>query len=185
MDLPGSEPINLRAGDTISWERELAEYSAADGWALKYRLLWPTGPAVDITSTGSGTTHTVSLTAVTTASYAPGTATLLAYVERTGERVTLDVQTVTVLPDLTASGPYDSRSLNQIALANARAALASYMAKGQLHVAGYDIGGRVMKFREAKDIIDLIQHLEREVAREVAAIALLSGRSPGRVAVRF
>ena len=72
-----------------------------------------------------------------------------------------------------------------MALANARAALASYMAKGQLHVAEYDVGGRKMKFRAASEITDLIAYYEREVAKERALQAMLAGGSPGRVVTRM
>lgn len=188
MDLSTTEPTTLRAGDSIAWSRALPEYSAADGWSLKYRLLWPSGPSVDIVSTAAGAIHTVNLTPAETAVYAPGPATMVAYVERTApaaERITLQTQAVSILPDLTTGGPYDGRSQNQIALADARAALASYMKKGQMHVAEYDIAGRTMKFRDVDQITNLIQHYEREVFKENAARATLNGVSPGRVQVRF
>lgn len=170
MDIPTSEPTEIRAGDSIVWERELEDYSAADGWTLKYKLLWATGTAVTFSATGVGTLHSVSLTAAATASYAAGTATLAGYVEKgsggTLERATLGTTLLTILPDLTAATTHDGRSANRIALDNARAALASYMSKGQAHVAEYDIAGRKMKFRDSQQIMDLIRYYEAEVARE-------------------
>lgn len=170
MDIPTTEPTEIRAGDSIVWERELEDYSAADGWTLKYKLLWATGTAVAFSATGVGTLHSVSLAAGDTDGYAAGTATLAGYVEKgagaTLERVTLGTTLVTILPDLTAATTHDGRSANRIALDNARAALASYMAKGQAHVAEYDIAGRRMKFRDSQQIVDLIRYYEAEVARE-------------------
>lgn len=170
MDIPTTEPIELRAGDSIVWERDLDDYSAADGWTLKYKLMWATGTAVAFSAVGVGTLHSVTLTATATASYAAGTATLAGYVEKgsggTLERVTLSTSLLTILPDLTAATTHDGRSANRIALDNARAALASYMAKGQAHVAEYDIAGRRMKFRDSQQIMDLIRYYEAEVARE-------------------
>ena len=189
MALPTNEPTAIRAGDSVSWTRELPDYSAADGWALKYRLLYATGAAVTIASTGVGTLHTVALTSANTAVWAAGSATLVAYVEKGAgaslERVTLESTPVTILPDLTAAATHDGRSANQIALANARAALDSYMAKGQGHVAEYDIAGRRMKFRASGEITDLIQHYEREVFKETALQAAVNGVAAGRVQVRF
>ncbi len=170
METPTNEPTEIRAGDSVAWERELEDYSAADGWALKYRLLWAVGTAVDITSTGSGTLHSVILTSATTATFVAGTATLVAYVEKGSgaalERRTLESNVIKVLPNLTIAPTHDGRTGNQIALEAARAALASYMAKGQLHVAEYDVGGRTMKFRSAAEITDLIRYYEAEVKRE-------------------
>lgn len=188
METPTTEPTSFRAGDSIAWSRTLADYSAADGWVLKYRLLWPQGPAVDITTTGALTVHSVSLTPTETASFAPGSATLLSYVQKSdgSQRRTLGAAPVTILPDLTTPDlTHDGRSANQIALDDARAALAAYLKKGQLHVAEYDIAGRTMKFRDVDQITALIQYYEREVFKETANLAALNGTAPGRVQVRF
>lgn len=170
MDTPTNEPTTIRAGDSVVWERELEDYSAADGWALKYRLLYASGTAVDITSTGVGTLHSVSLTAAATAAYVAGTATLAGYVEKGAgaslERATLESNVIDILPNLIAATTHDGRTANEIALQHARDALASYMEKGQLHVAEYDVGGRTMKFRAASEITDLIRYYVAEVARE-------------------
>lgn len=170
MDIPSSEPTELRAGDTVAWERELEDYSAADGWALKYKLLWASGTAVEFAASGSGTLHSVSLSSADTDGYTAGTATLVGYVEKGAgaslERVTLYNALLTILPDLTAATTHDGRTANQIALEAARAALKSYMDKGQMHVAEYDIAGRRMKFRAASEITELIRYYEAEVARE-------------------
>lgn len=184
-----TEPTTLRAGDSVAWAIDLPDYPSSAGWVLRYRVLWRAGVAADILATGNGTRHSVSLSSADTESYTQGTATLFAYVERTIgqliERVSLKHGTLTVLPNLVTAANHDGRSENQIALAHARAALADYMAKGQMHVAEYDIGGRVMKFRDVDQITNLIQHYEREVFKETAAAAVLNGQSAGRVVVRM
>lgn len=189
MDLTTNEPTAIRAGDSAGWTRELLEYSADDGWALKYRLLYAAGTAVDITSTGVATLHTVSLSAATTAAWVAGSATLAAYVEKGSgaslERATLESTPVTILPNLISATNHDGRSANQIALANARAALSDYASKGQIHVAEYDIAGRRMKFRDAGQIRELIQFYELEVSKERADQALINGVASGRVQVRM
>lgn len=178
-------PTSFRAGDSVSWTEDLPAYPASGGWALKYRLLWAAGAAVTINASASGDAHAVDLTATATASWAAGAATLVSWVEKATERVTLDQQAVTILPDLTSAATFDGRSAAVKGLADAKAALADYVAGGKLHVAEYDIAGRRMKFRTAQEITDLIAHYEREVASERALAALLSGGAPGRVNVRF
>jgi len=189
MSTPTNEPSTLRAGDSVTWSRDLPEYSAAGGWALKYRLLYPSGTAKDIASTGSGSVHTVSLGSAVTATYVAGNATLVAYVERGTapniERATLESSPVTILADLTTAANYDSRSQAAKALADAKTALAGYSASGKVHVAEYDIAGRAIKFRSADEIKGLIEYYEAEVGRERAAMALLEGGSPGRVVSRM
>lgn len=189
MDYAAAEPTAIRAGDTVTWSREMPEHSAADGWALKYRLLYPSGAAVEIATTGAGTTHSVTLSATTTAAWASGAATLVALAEKGSgaglERVTLESQPVTILPNLATAATLDNRSQAAKALADAQAALAAYMGSGRLHVAGYSIAGRQMQFRSADEIQALIKHYEAEVGKERALLAALSGGAPGRVVCRM
>jgi hypothetical protein len=178
-------PTTFRAGDSITWTDSLAAYPADDGWALKYKLLWPSGSAVEIATTPAGADHAVALTSANTAAWVAGSATLLAYVEKGAIRATLASDPVTIQPNLVTATSFDGRSIAVRSLADARAARSAYLLGGKAHVAEYDIAGRRMKFRTVKEIGDLIEQLEREVARERAAQALLEGGTPGRVQVRF
>lgn len=186
-NLPGMEtPTTFRAGDSVGWTQHLAAYLPADGWSLKYRLLWPaTGTAVDITATVDGENHAVSLLAADTASWVAGPATLVSFVERAGDRITLAAQAVTILPDLSAATMHDGRSRNEKALEDAEAALAAHVASGQTVVAEYEVAGRKMKFRTVLELENLIAFYRRAVAKERAALALLTGGSvPGRIYYR-
>lgn len=176
------EPTTFRAGDSVSWTRSLPAYPASAGWVLKYRLLWPSGTAVALQATAAGDDHAIALTSGSTRGWQDGKATLVAWVENGTDRVTLEQTPVTILPDLTVAATHDGRSQNRKALDDARSALASYQAAGQTHVARYEVAGRSMEFRTAKEIIDLIAYYERKVAAENAAFALLNGEGgvPGR-----
>lgn len=181
-----NEPTVIRAGDSIAWTETLPEYPASAGWVLNYRLLWQSGTAVDIATSAAGDDHAVSLAATVTAGWQAGSATLVKWVELALQRITLGQQPLTVLPDLTVATTFDGRTTNQKALAAAKAALESYLANGQAHVAEYDIAGRKMRFRDAEQILQLIAHYEREVNREAAALSILNGGSPpGRIYSRF
>lgn len=184
-----TEPTSIRAGDSVAWSRDLPAYPAADGWALKYRILWPAGAAEEIATTADGTRYDAALSAADTATFAAGRAVLVSLVERGAgaglERATLGSSPLDILPNLATAAAHDGRSQNEIALAHARAALATYMANGQLHVAEYDIAGRRMKFRSAAEIRELIQYYESEVGREQMARAILNGGASRRVQVRF
>lgn len=180
------QPTTFRAGDSVSWLRSVPAYRPTEGWSLKYRLLWAIGVAVAFDATAYGYDYTVSLSSADTSAWVAGAATLVAYVEKGADRVTLDQSPVTVLADLSVADTFDGRSINRRALDDARAALSAYMARGQLHVGEYDIAGRRMKFRSTAEILDLIAYYERQVSQEEAALALMNGGAPpGRVFTRF
>lgn len=183
-----TDPTTLRAGDSATWSCELPDYSADDGWALHYRIVWPVAQitARDISTTAAGTLHTVQLQPAHTHSYPGGAATLVKWVTHTdGQRITLGSSAITILPDLTTIARHDPRSANEVALADARAALAAYVAGGRLHVAEYTIAGRAMKFRNTEEISKLISHYERQVAADNALAAALSGVASGRIRTRM
>lgn len=180
-------PTTIRAGDSATWVETLPNYPATDGWALKYRIVWRASgftPAT-IDTVGSADTHTAILTSAATAAYAAGPATLVSWVERPGERITLDQQPLQITPDLTTATASDSRSASQKALDDTRAALAAYVASGQMKVANYTINGRSMQFRGTEDLTRLVQHYEREVAKERALTAALNGVAAGRIITRM
>lgn len=166
-DIPATEPPVVRAGDTLTWAMDLPAYPAADGWALKYRLLWPSGASpVAIAAAGSGTRHVVTVSSASTAAWPAGAATLFSYIERAGERISLATRIVTILPDLATATAHDDRSTAAKMLAGLREALAAYTTGGRGHIAEYTIGDRTMKFRSAAEITALITYYERELARE-------------------
>lgn len=180
-----SEPTTLRAGDSVDWTVDQPEYSASDGWALKYRLLFASGAALDIATTGVGNTYSAALTAAATAAFTVGQATLVKWVEKGTQRITLSQSPVTILQNLAAAATLDGRSANVIALANARAALQAATTDKNFTVVSATIEGRAVTFRSVKEITDLIHFYEREVNRENAANAVLFGASPGRVLTRM
>jgi len=62
--VPTAVPASLRAGDTATWLRSLADYPASDGWVLSYVLV-KTGAQIAITATASGADHLVEVDAAT------------------------------------------------------------------------------------------------------------------------
>jgi len=179
------QPTTFRAGDSVAWTVSLPDYPASAGWTLRYRLLFPAGTLQTIATTASGDDFTVTQSAVDTADWTPGKATLVSIVENSPQSITLAADVVTILPDLKVATTHDGRTANEKALADAEAALAAYVAAGQMHVEGYEIAGRVMKFRTLQDITDLINHYKFLVSRDNALKNLYAGGSPpGRVHYR-
>jgi len=170
--LSTSEPTSFRAGETVEWTRTLPEYPNVDGWSLKYRIFWPSGASpVDLTATGNGTEYAVNIAASSSAAFQPGQASLWSYVERaigdplTTERIDLGVTQLQIDENLLSAGTLDSRSPNQRALDDLRAALSAYVAGSSGHVAEYQIGDRTMRFRSLREITDLIAYYEKQILR--------------------
>lgn len=178
-------PATLRAGDSVKWSESLPDYPASAGWVLKQRLLWSSGSGVTLAGVAQGDDFDFTVATTDSKDWKEGKATLVQWVEKGSEKITLGQKEVTILPDLSVAVSHDGRSQSRKALDDAEAALANYMASGQLHVAEYEIAGRRMKFRDAEQIQKLITHYKTEVAKENAALALLNGGSvPGRVYYR-
>lgn len=109
-DVATKEPDQVRAGDTIKWEKDLADYPADDSWVLKYAFRGNSA-TIDITASASGKKHTVTISAATSASYDTGVFDVLGWVEKSSERYTVYSGTIEVLADLEAAGSsYDGRT---------------------------------------------------------------------------
>ena len=179
-------PSSLVAGDTWSWTESVPDYSAADGYTLKYALL-KSGTRIVLTSTASGADHAFSIAATTTAAYAAGDYTFTAYVEKTGGiRYTVGSGTVTVKPDLAAqSSGYDGRSQARKILDTLLAAYET-ASSGRAFVAEYEIAGRHMKFNAKADWITEINYWKAQVEQEDRANAIAHGDVPkNKLLVRF
>lgn len=180
--LPNTEPPVIQAGDTTSWQRDLPDYPADQGWQLSYLLINPAG-RINITTTASGSSHLATISAAVSAGYAAGAYTWLAQVTRTDERFTVGQGDVTIKADWAAApSGADARSPAARALADLRAALLNWLStNGQ--ISEYEIAGRRMRFATAQEIRQRIALAEREVNRE--ALALSGNSGARRVLVRF
>ena len=177
-DIPTNEPAELRAGDTWKWTRTLADYPAS-AWTLKYRFKSPTA-GFEITASASGDDYSITVTAATTAAYAAGTYTWIAWVEGgTSEKYTVDTGVVTIDADYrsgTATAGLDDRSHARKTLA----AIESWIESRNPGVAEYEIAGRRMKYIPVADLLKLRQHYKAEVSAEEAAEAIRNGLGTAR-----
>lgn len=166
-------PSNLSAGDSATWLVTIADYSALDGWALKYKLI-NSANTYDINSAAVGSDHSINITAATSAAYVAGDYDVVAYVQNGAQRKTLESGKFKILPNLAgATAGIDTRSAAQKCLDALDAALATYGNKAYMQE--YEIAGRRMKFTSLADFIKARNQLKAEVAREAAKQAGIKG----------
>lgn len=175
MDIPTNEPLSLRAGDTWKWTRTLDDYPAGT-WTLKYRFK-NAADYFEIVAAASGTDHAVTVAAATSATYAAGRYTWMAWVEAGTEKFTVDTGTLEVNPDYRAStAAYDGRSHARKMLD----AIEAWLEARDPAVAEYEIAGRRMKFIPIGELVKLRNRYGFEVRNEEAAAAIAKGEGLGR-----
>ena len=177
-NIPDTEPGSLRVGDTWKWTKSLSDYPA-DSWTLKYRFKSATS-GFEIAATASGTDHSITVAAATSAAYIAGAYTWTAWVEGgNAEKYTVDSGSMTVEPDYrsgTATTALDDRSHPQKMLD----AIKAWMESRDPGVAEYEIAGRRMKYIPMTELIKLRSKYQSEVSAQANAAKLAKGEGIGR-----
>jgi hypothetical protein len=178
-------PSTATCGDTLSWLTSLADYPATAGWVLTYTLVPRSGAPRSITCSAEGSDHRATVSAATSAGWAPGAYTLVGTVSKAGERYTVEQGSITLQADLAAASTgVDTRSPARQALDDMDAALRVYGSKAYLQSVAY--GDRSQSFRSPSDFMAFRSRLQAEVAREAAAQRTAAGgANPNRLYVRF
>jgi hypothetical protein len=155
----------LIAGDSLNFATAVCGYSAADGWVLRYRLIPQSGSGapIELTSTAEQENYRVQVSSSVTADWPPAGYTWASWVERSGERYTVQSGQITITPNpRTATAGWDNRSPWRKALEDAQAALRAWTPTRRR----YKIGEREMEFNSAADVIKHIKYLEGQVLQE-------------------
>jgi len=94
------EPVDFMAGDTMTWEKALSDYSPADGYVLTYAI---TGPSIvdatKITVVAGTSDWTITLPGSLTSPLLAGTYSWAAFVTLAGVRNLAEEGVFTVRPD--------------------------------------------------------------------------------------
>ena len=163
MAIPTVEPAEIIAGDTLEWTKSIQDYTPADGWVLSYILLSSGKTPISITASGSGTTHSVSVDAATTAAYVAATYHWTSMVTRaaTSERKTISSNVVSVIVNpSTQTSAYDPRTHEEKCLAAIEAVIEGRMADP---IVEYQIGNRMAKKIPHKELVELRSYYAAQV----------------------
>jgi hypothetical protein len=175
----------LIVGDTLDFSTVVPGYLSTDGYTLIYRLVpRVSGTPITLTALADGDNYRVAESPVTTAAWTAGEYTWSAWVEKTGERYSVDSGTVTLKVDPAVVNAYDGRSPARKALDAINDALGTH--GSQAHVLEYTIGNRSMRFKDQSDLLTMRASLAAEVWREEAAVKMAAGLpNPRQIRVRM
>jgi hypothetical protein len=174
-------PDSVTAGDTVQWKISLADYSAGDGWVLKYKFVNAAG-SFEVVSTASGDEHLVNVPTATSAGWSAGKYSYQAYVDGVNsQRFTVETGSLTVKPDIAG---YDNRTAARKLLDVLDGFLADYGSKA--YQQEYEFNGRRQRWTSPGDFLAFRSKIQAEVAREEAKERANKGESPRKkVYVRF
>lgn len=178
-----SEPNAIRAGDSASWSRTMAQYLAGDGWALQYRLVPQSGGcAYDVAAAADGDGFQVSLPSSETALWAAGTYTLVGVMTKAAERVTVYAGPLTVAANLMDAPALDARSRARVIVD----AIDRFFATDDIGVLERQHADRTLRNRSTAELIQLRSFYAAQLAGEEQAQRLADGLGTGsRFVVRM
>lgn len=172
--IPTTEPTTLVTETTWKWNPAPAQYPAADGWSLSYRLVGQT--TIEIAATNTGSAFEVVVGKAKTQIPA-GTYTLTGFAELAGERYQVNRTTVTVIDSgLSAQKGEDRRAWCEKTLEIVEAVLTG---KVSSDVAEYSIAGRSVKSLSMTELWALRASLRQEL------YTLRTGKRSQPMRVRF
>lgn len=171
------EPLEITAGDRLSWGIYLTDYLPSDGWTLKYALRGPV--SIDFYTTPDGDRHLVDVPGTTSKDYAPGTYSWARYVQKAdGTRETITTGRMVVKPDLVAAGAnFDGSSHAERVLAAIERVIEGRASKGDQEL--WFENKKLVKMTVA-ELLNLRQHYRLELNAEKKKQLAKSGRRTGR-----
>lgn len=182
--VPTIEPLEIRAGDSVSWTRDITDYPASS-YTLTYRVRGPS--TLDITAGADGDTFEVAITAAQTAELPKGEYWITGRVDDgAGDIKTVYHGRLTVLPNFAAaadvSAGYDERSHARKCRDNLRAAMEDTTGS---FIINYSLfGERQVELETADGRLKLLGYYEGLVQQEEKAEALARGERQG-LYIRF
>ncbi len=181
--IPTTEPTQVTAGDTIQWKKTVADYPASEGWTLSYALLNASNK-ITISTSASGSDHSVTVAAATSASWVAGTYQWQSYVTNgSGERHNVGAGTVTILPNFASKTASDQRSWVKRTLDNVEAVIENRATVDQM---AYTIEGRSLQRMAIAELLTFRDRFAAMYKQELAAENLGNGLSgKNRIYVRL
>lgn len=161
---PQPEPREIRAGDTVAWQRATNDYPPSAGYSLSYTFVSRTA-TIQINGgmiVAGSQNYEITVPAATTAAWAPGSYRWQAYIaDQSGNRFTIGEGKVEILPNLqvTTAG-LDDRELDEITLDNINTLI---QGKATSDVKEYKVFERELQHYGWKELLELKSVFEQRV----------------------
>jgi len=190
------EPLEIRAGDTVTWRREelTVDYPASDSWVLTYYFRGPSQP-LNVDAEADGDEFLVTIAATETAKWNPGVYSWLARVSKAGEVHSAGDGQVKVLVNLAADMlNYDGRSfskqfqqvIEQLCLGKSLTEIAASTGLSVGQIEAYSIGNRSVTYAKKTELFALRDQMRRESAAEDKRAKIAQGEEvDNHIYVRF
>jgi hypothetical protein len=181
-DTPSIEPLEIVAGDTIAWSKDLSDYPATSH-TLTYYFRGPGN--FQIVASANGREHSVSVSASTSAAYPSGTYDWQAFASAGSERYKVGEGQIVVKDNPTNVMSYDTRSINKQILDALEATQLANAARPEQQYS-LSAAGRNFQFYNHADLIMAIEKYRGFVKQEEDAKKIARGEGTGRnIYVRF
>lgn len=177
------EPKKITAGNSYSWTKSFGDYPASDSWELAYSIVsqdnqYPIDGA-NVVASGDG--FEVSVPAALSTTFAPGYYSIIGYVSKGTQRISVYEDRLRVLDNFTSA--HDRRSYWQKILDDCRALLSD---RSSTDVVTSTIEGDSLTLMTPDQLLVLHDRAERELARlRNLQRSRRLGTTPGTVQVRF
>ncbi|MDW8258613.1 MAG: hypothetical protein RML32_04145 [Gammaproteobacteria bacterium] len=172
-------PAKLIAGDTWKWTYSHNSYPVGTWTATWY--FERAGATFSVVGTPSGNEWQMTVTAETTAGYAPGWYTWTLRVTSGSEAYVIESGRTYVAPNPAASGAYDTRTLAQKMVEQLEALALKRSLSGQTTVS---VDGVSVTLESFADVIAALNFWRQQAKAEAVAAGLVPGGGR-RVLVRF
>lgn len=182
-DVAEIEPYEVYAGDTFRWDKDLDDYTPADGWALAYSFRSNTGTGFNIiASSNSGNSGwEITVPAATTANYTTGEYSWQAYVTKSGVRYVVDNGVTIInrnLEALSTSATTDLRTHAKLMISKIQSVLEGRM---DADIENYSIGGRSINKIPVSELVDILHTYEEKLDKEERKRRLANKHGSGRL----
>lgn len=181
MTIPNIEPKSFIAGETVQWQKELANYPTKDGWSLVYCFRNFEG-RFEVKAESTEDKYVIRLTAEETGNYKSGIYWWQSRVVKENIQYVIENGELVIKPNLALLDSYDGRSHVKKVLDALESTILGKASRDQL---SYSISGRSLSRLSPSELLKWRDVYKAEYARMLSEEKLSKGLSSNLIKVKF